>query len=64
MLFACLFSNEMKQIADGPNTSYSFIVLLIQKQFINFLDSNIYINYLFAVQPVSKKQLVRIREQE
>ena len=35
---------EMKQIADEPTTAFTFIVLLIQKQSNNFINSNICIN--------------------
>ena len=35
----------MKQIAEGPTATFSCIVPLIQKQCINLINSNIYINY-------------------
>ena len=35
----------MKQISDGPTATFSCIVPLIQKQGINLINSNIYVNY-------------------
>ena len=37
LLCTCfVLSSEMMQIADGPITTFTFIVILIQKQYINF----------------------------
>ena len=37
--------NGMKQITNGPTTKFTFIVLLLQKQCINFINPNIDNNY-------------------
>ena len=37
--------DEMKHIPDGPSTAFTFIVLLMQKQCINFVNSKIDITY-------------------
>ena len=37
--------DQMKHISDGSSTAFTFIVLLMQKQCINCVNSKIDINY-------------------
>lgn len=46
--------NEMKRISSGPSTTFKFIVLLIEKQYINLINSSIYINFWCPVHIVWK----------